>query len=133
MSRWGGTPLRDAVRHGHEKIARVLKEHGGTLGFTEQEASGELCELARRGSLDVLKLMLQAGAQVDAADYDQRTCLHLAASEGNLPIIEYLTAVAKASTDAKDRWGGMIACAQRVSNRLCEHTQPPRCHGVVSS
>ena len=53
------------------------------------QASGQLCELARKGSLDLLQLYIACGAPVDAADYDKRTCLHLAASEGNMPYAEF--------------------------------------------
>ena len=104
--RWGGTPLRDAARGRHLQAAEVLLRRGGTLGFNEAQASGELCDLAREGSLDVLKLMLRCGASVNAADYDSRTCLHLAASEGNLPIVTHLIETAKADTAVMDRWQG---------------------------
>ena len=70
VDRWDGTPLRDAVRHGNERAADELLKHGGSLGFDETTAAGELCELARRGNLDVLKLMLHCGAPVNASDYD---------------------------------------------------------------
>ena len=42
------------------------------------------CELARQGDVDRIKLLLLAGCNVNAADYDKRTCLHLAASEGKV-------------------------------------------------
>ena len=48
-------------------MAKLLREHGGQLGFDEATASGELCELARQGSLDLLKVMLTSGAPVNAA------------------------------------------------------------------
>ena len=40
--RWGGTPMRDAVREGHANVALLLHKHGGELGFTEAQMSGEL-------------------------------------------------------------------------------------------
>ena len=42
--------------------------------------SGELFELARGGDVYRIDLLLQAGCKVDAADYDKRTCMLLAAS-----------------------------------------------------
>ena len=30
--RWGGTPLRDALREGHKKVAKLLHSRGGNLG-----------------------------------------------------------------------------------------------------
>ena len=47
----------------------------------------------------------KCGADFDAADYDKRTCLHLAASEGNVPIVELLLGHG-AAVNARDRWGG---------------------------
>ena len=44
-------------------------------------------------------------SQVNAADYDARTCLHLAASVGQLKIVEYLIQ-AGANINAADRMGG---------------------------
>ncbi len=40
-----------------------------------------------------------------AADYDKRTCLHLAASEGNLSIVKCLLNH-RVDVNFKDRWGG---------------------------
>ena len=52
--------------------------------------SNELCELAKHGDSERIKLLLLAGCQVNARDYDARTCLHLAASEGRTHVIEEL-------------------------------------------
>ena len=101
--RWGGTPLRDAVREGHTKAAIALKSRGAELGLSEVEASGELCEAARNGERKVVEALIVAGAPIDAADYDRRTCLHLAASEGNVAIVEFLIK-SRANLDAEDRW-----------------------------
>ena len=30
--RWGGTPLDDAIRHGHHDVARLLEKHGAVTG-----------------------------------------------------------------------------------------------------
>ena len=105
--RWGGTPLRDAVREGRKEVAAALREAGGELGYDEVAASGELCELAKRGSPDLLQVLLDCGCSVNAADYDARTCLHLAASTGNLRICSLL-ADANADLNAVDRWGGAL-------------------------
>ena len=76
--RWGGTPLRDAVRQGHAEVSEMLRQAEGELGYNETEASGELCELAKEGALEKLKILLHCGVTVNAADYDKRTALHLA-------------------------------------------------------
>jgi len=103
--RWGTTPLVDALRNNHMEMAEFLHSNGGELEWDELQTAAELCKLARRGSLDLLKTMLECGADINAADYDFRTCLHVAASEGALKLVEALIAE-EADINYKDRWGG---------------------------
>ena len=58
--------------------------------YDEVEASGELCQAAKDSNLSMLQLLLDCDCSANAADYDQRTCLHLAACEGNLHIVQLL-------------------------------------------
>ena len=81
--------MRDAVRQGHTQVARKLRAHGGDLGFSEVEASGELCELARQGSLDLLRVMLECGVAINAADCAWRHADSNALQTRTHPIIEY--------------------------------------------
>ncbi|KAL1527097.1 hypothetical protein AB1Y20_015780 [Prymnesium parvum] len=103
--RWGGTPLRDAVRQNHRKVAMLLFKANGNLNYDEAAAAGELCELARQGDADRLQLLIDCGCSVDAMDYDDRRCMHLACSVGNKIIVKRLLN-AKAAINCKDRWGG---------------------------
>ena len=90
------------MREGHRDIANLLCEAGGKLNYDEETAAGTLCELARVGDLEKVKLLLAGGCDANAADYDKRTCLHLAASVGNLHIVEELIE-AKANVNVQDR------------------------------
>ncbi|XP_071510581.1 L-asparaginase-like [Diadema antillarum] len=49
-----------------------------------------LCAAARNGDLQSIKYMQKSGADLAGADYDGRTALHLAASEGHTDIVRYL-------------------------------------------
>jgi len=104
--RWGGTPLADAVKNGHRQCAMELYEAGARLGFDESKASGELCELARTGDIEGIRLLVDCGIDAGAADYDQRTALHLAASMGNKHIVDFLYMKKCMDITVKDRWGG---------------------------
>ena len=64
--------------------------------------SGELCELARRGDYNKIEMLLAVGCAIDAKDYDDRTCLHLAASEGVARVVETLMNFG-ADTNMRDR------------------------------
>ena len=77
--RQGRTPLADCIREGHRELALMLIEAGGGLEYDEATAAGELCELARCGDVEKMRLILDGKSDPNAADYDKRTCLHLAA------------------------------------------------------
>ena len=64
-----------------------------------------LCWSAYQGDLDEIQRLVANGVDLDEADYDGRTCIHLAASEGKMEVVKFLMAK-KVSVDPKDRWGG---------------------------
>jgi len=139
--RWGGTPLSDAIYFGHEDVAAVLRDAGaeegshiyppraigvgtGTgLGATpeKEEDSGEgmispeaprMLFAAAAGDLDeMIKIVAEGQLDIAVCDYDKRTALHLAASNGNMQIIKYLFAQCanaeerRKLLEVEDRWG----------------------------
>ena len=64
-----------------------------------------LCWAASQNDLDELKRLVANGVKLDEADYDGRTCIHLAASEGSIDIIKFLIGK-KVNLNPKDRFGG---------------------------
>ena len=73
QDRWGNTPLCDAIREGHTQVARLLRKHGAELLLPDAEASSRLCEHARVGDVEKVKLLLECGCNPDLCDYDNRT------------------------------------------------------------
>ena len=69
--KYGGTPIVDAVRHGHAEVAKFLARHGATLEM--ENAAVAMCQSAFDNDLENIKLLIECGINVNEADYDSRT------------------------------------------------------------
>ncbi|PSS26770.1 Potassium channel SKOR like [Actinidia chinensis var. chinensis] len=100
--KFGNTPLLEALKNGHDRIASILVKEGAELKI---DAAGSfLCTAVARGDSDFLKRILSNGIDPNSKNYDHRTPLHVAASEG-LYLMTKLLLGAGASVFSKDRWG----------------------------
>jgi glutaminase len=63
-----------------------------------------LCWAASTGDMYEVQQLTARGVDINAADYDGRTALHLAASEGHHRVVDFLLSKG-ANVNAKDRWG----------------------------
>ncbi|XP_075112151.1 potassium channel SKOR-like isoform X2 [Nicotiana tabacum] len=100
--KFGSTALLEAVKNGHDQVASLLMEAGALLGIDNDGTC--LCEAVAKRDLDYLRRLLDSGINPNSKNYDFRTPLHLAASEGLFPI-SVLLLKAGASVFAVDRWG----------------------------
>ena len=122
--RWGGTPLSDATNNGFGEIVQVLTDAGATSGTqvcthcaTSDDAANivisdkapEVLFAAAEGDLDEMIKLRAKGVDITICDYDRRSALHLAASNGHANVVQYILAQAgDAKDDIKattDRWG----------------------------
>lgn len=97
----GNTPLLEAIKNGHDGVTSLLVKAGALL--TVEGAGNCLCMTVVRRDLNFLKRLLANGINPNAKNYDSRTPLHLAASEG-LYSMTNLLLEAGASVLAKDRY-----------------------------
>lgn len=111
----GSTALYEAVKNGHESIIDLLLKHEANLCMTESLAASVLCQAVFDGDILLLKRLLRAGIQVDAADYDKRTAAHIAAAEGNASALKVLAAHG-AKLSLKDRWDNTAQNEAEKSN-----------------
>lgn len=77
-----------------DAVARVLS-HGKTLG-SDPEIEKALfpvlmCAAAGRGDIDALQRLLSAGADPDQSDYAGRSAVHVAAANGQLETLSFLS------------------------------------------
>jgi hypothetical protein len=79
--------------------------HGGELLLEESRLAVILCEAVVASDFGLIKALVTFGADVNAADYDSRTALHLASCTGNLEALTKLLELG-ADVHARDRMGG---------------------------
>ena len=63
------------------------------------------CYLASQGELEQLQFMYLQHFDLNKADYDGRTPLHLACCENKLEIVKFLIEKCGCDINIKDRWG----------------------------
>ncbi|KAL5555901.1 hypothetical protein UlMin_038137 [Ulmus minor] len=100
--KFGNTPLLEAIKNGHDRVVSLLTNAGAKLSI---DGTGSfLCNAVAMGHMNLLKRLLAEGVNPNAKNYDRRTPLHIAASEGLYSMAE-LILDAGASVYLKDRWG----------------------------
>ena len=99
----GSTPLREARQGGHGKTANYLEKMGGIAEFQVTDAT-RMLGAAARGDIGILHQYLSGGVDANEVDYDQRSSLHLAASEGQMDVVKLLLDKG-ARPSLPDRWG----------------------------
>jgi len=87
-------------------------------GGDNERDLGTLIEAASQGDIQAFRLFhnLHGPEFVNTGDYDGRTALHLACTEGHQKIVEYIVAHPKLSLQAKDRWGTTPLNDARAAN-----------------
>ena len=61
---------------------------------------------AYNGDLTALRRMALSNQDMSVTDYDGRTALHVAASEGHLDCVHFLVEKCRVPLQPRDRWGG---------------------------
>ncbi|XP_074579578.1 potassium channel KOR2-like [Curcuma longa] len=80
IDKFGNSPLLEALKAGHELVAAVLVENGGIVNL--DDAGSFLCEAVTDNNMKLLRGLLKYGVDPNSRNYDERTPLHVAASQG---------------------------------------------------
>ncbi|XP_049945415.1 inversin-like [Schistocerca serialis cubense] len=110
-----GTHNQPHSNHGQTPVAATLPtppRHGSQFdnaaishmqGLSEEEKGRRLIQAAEQGSVDKLRLLLKAGADVGAVEEGNRTALHCAAERGHVEAVRCLID-GGAEVDARTKW-----------------------------
>jgi len=71
-----------------------------------QNPISALLYAAHENDVGAMKRLFLTGVDMNSADYDGRTALHLAASTGNIEPLNFLLGCEGIKVNVKDRWGG---------------------------
>lgn len=87
----------------HKVVSRIAEMDMVCIKDYDMQLIGTFLHCASRGDKVGLNQMLRDGTSPDVQDYDRRTALHLAASEGHASIVELLIQY-NANVNLEDRW-----------------------------
>ena len=86
-----GTPLHVAVAQESVPLAKILISHGADLEAPSEDRGARAIHLAANfGDLEMLNLLLDGGADIEAKDQTGQTPLLIAAATNNLKVVKVL-------------------------------------------
>ncbi len=92
VDKYGGTPLMTAARWANTDMIRFLLKHGATVDSPRSEAgrTALLVTCAYYGGSEICRMLIDAGADVNATAADGTTALMLAATNCKADVVELL-------------------------------------------
>lgn len=87
--RFHSTPLNEAFKHDDQEIIDLIKENGGKLN--EILDVNKICGYAAAGHIREIKQLIETDPKVlNLTDYDRRSLVTLAVSNGHFKLVKYL-------------------------------------------
>ena len=93
--------LSDEEREEFEELRELVRQ---ALHDRNDDALTQMTYAASEGDVDRVRSLAARGLNLNAGDYDLRTTLHLACSEGNARVVALLCQLG-ADPNVRDRWG----------------------------
>ena len=120
---WYGTPLQAIVQTDEKDIVRLLLNRGASINV-EAGCSGRttLSLATQYGTVGIVELLLDRGAQIMERDSHNATALHLAASRGHVGMIRLLLDRGAVVDAQKDTGGTPLAEAVELFHETALRT-----------
>ncbi|KAM3871907.1 glutaminase kidney isoform, mitochondrial-like [Diretmus argenteus] len=92
--------------HNYDNLRHFAKKHDPRRSDDDPNKSVVNLMFAAYGcDVAALRRFALLGVNMEETDYDSRTALHIAAAEGHVEAVIFLTEVCKVNPHVKDRWG----------------------------
>lgn len=121
----GETGFQDAIRSDSGKILGMLRSKYGKpdfSGINPQELATEQCIAVAHNDVQKLQLFIEAEMPISFCDYDGRTPLHIATSNG-YAIIAKMLIDAGSNTLAKDNFGNLPELQKTNNTKIQEDSR----------
>ncbi|KFP34126.1 Ankyrin repeat domain-containing protein 16, partial [Colius striatus] len=124
-------PLHEAASMGHGECVSYLLQRGATVDCLKKADWTPLMMACTRQNLEVIKALVEHGANPLLKNKDGWNCFHIASREGHLHILQYLLEVSPGSWDTESkikRTPLHTAGFQRHQHLCLGFVISPRCH-----
>uniref|UniRef100_A0A8D3BQF4 glutaminase n=1 Tax=Scophthalmus maximus TaxID=52904 RepID=A0A8D3BQF4_SCOMX len=94
--------------HNYDNLRHFTKKHDPRRSSDDDPVSSLVVKLmfaAYSGDTSSLRRFALSAMNMEQRDYDSRTALHVAAAEGHVEAVIFLTEICKVNPHMKDRWG----------------------------
>ncbi|XP_071760049.1 glutaminase 2b [Centroberyx gerrardi] len=95
--------------HNYDNLRHFVKKQDPRRqdGDGRNKSVFNLMFAAYSGDVSALRRFALSSMDMDLKDYDSRTALHVAAAEGHIDVVRFLTETCKVNPFVKDRWGNL--------------------------
>ncbi|XP_041096139.1 L-asparaginase-like [Polyodon spathula] len=102
--RFGGTPLYLAIKYRNYDIIKILRAKGASLALPPVRVGLEICNAVATKDFQLLHGWFLSGTNLEEADYDTRTPMHVAVSANDPEMVEKLLYYGSTPL-VRDNWG----------------------------